>query len=60
MEWLAQLQCDFGQGNFFSVPLPSVEFLAWMDGWAGNRNLDNTPKRHDKPPGADTVISLTA
>ncbi len=59
-EWLAQLQCDVGQGNFFSAPLPSVEFLTWMDGWAGNRNLDNTLKRDDKPPDAGTVVSLSA
>ena len=59
-EWLAQLQCDIGQGNFFSVPLPSVEFLAWMDAWAGNQNPDATRKRDKKPPDAGTVVSLTA
>ena len=59
-EWLAQLQCDIGQGNFFSVPLPSVEFLAWMDAWAGNQNPDATHKRNKKPPDAGTVVSLTA
>jgi EAL domain-containing protein (putative c-di-GMP-specific phosphodiesterase class I)/serine/threonine protein kinase len=58
-EWLAQLQCDVGQGNFFSVPLPSLDFLAWMDAWTGNQNPDNTAKRN-KPPDAGTVVSLTA
>ena len=58
-EWLAQLQCDIGQGNFFSVPLPSLDFLAWMDAWTGNQNPDNTAKRN-KPPDAGTVVSLTA
>ena len=59
-EWLAQLQCDVGQGNFFSVPLPSLEFLDWMDAWAGNQNPDNTRKRNDKPPDPGTVVSLSA
>jgi EAL domain-containing protein (putative c-di-GMP-specific phosphodiesterase class I)/serine/threonine protein kinase len=59
-EWLAQLQCDVGQGNFFSVPLPSLEFLDWMDAWAGNHNPDNTRKRNDNPPDSGTVISLSA
>jgi EAL domain-containing protein (putative c-di-GMP-specific phosphodiesterase class I)/serine/threonine protein kinase len=59
-EWLAQLQCDVGQGNFFSAPLPSVEFLAWMDGWAGNRNLDDAGMRNNKPQSAGAVVSLTA
>jgi len=59
-EWLAQLQCDVGQGNFFSVPLPSLEFLDWMDAWAGNQNPDNTRKRNDNPPDSGTVISLSA
>jgi EAL domain-containing protein (putative c-di-GMP-specific phosphodiesterase class I)/serine/threonine protein kinase len=59
-EWLAQLQCDIGQGNFFSVPLPSPEFLAWMDAWAGNQNPDTTHKRNKQPPEAGTVVSLTA
>lgn len=59
-EWLAQLQCDVGQGNFFSAPLPSTEFLVWMDEWAGNQNPDSTHPRNSKAPDAGTVISLTA
>jgi len=58
-EWLAQLQCDIGQGNFFSAPLPSAEFLSWMDNWAGNQNPDATHKRN-KPAEGGTVVSLTA
>jgi len=59
-EWLAQLQCDIGQGNFFSAPLPSAEFLAWMDGWAGNQSPDSTHKRNNKPSEGGTIVSLTA
>ncbi len=59
-EWLAQLQCDIGQGNFFSVPLPSAEFLAWMDGWAGNQSPEQTRKRTRQPSEPGTVVSLTA
>ena len=59
-EWLAQLQCDIGQGNFFSVPLPTSEFLAWMDQWAGNQGAGQTPKRTVDPAKTGTVISLTA
>jgi len=59
-EWLAQLQCDVGQGNFFSTPLPSSEFLAWMDEWAGNQNPEQTRKRGGQPPEPGTVVSLTA
>jgi len=58
-EWLAQLQCDIGQGNFFSAPLPSAEFLKWMDEWAGNQNGEHTAKRN-KPSEGGTVVSLTA
>jgi EAL domain-containing protein (putative c-di-GMP-specific phosphodiesterase class I)/serine/threonine protein kinase len=58
-EWLAQLQCDIGQGNFFSAPLPSGEFLKWMDEWAGNQNGEHTAKRN-KPSEGGTVVSLTA
>ncbi|MCH6550947.1 MAG: EAL domain-containing protein, partial [Planctomycetes bacterium] len=54
-EWLAQLQCDVGQGHFFSAPLPSAEFLAWMDEWAGNHGPDSTHKRTSQPPGASRV-----
>jgi EAL domain-containing protein (putative c-di-GMP-specific phosphodiesterase class I)/serine/threonine protein kinase len=59
-EWLAQLQCDIGQGNFFSVPLPSAEFLAWMDEWAGNQSPEQTRKRSGQPPESGTVVSLSA
>ncbi|NIM29185.1 MAG: EAL domain-containing protein [Gammaproteobacteria bacterium] len=59
-EWLAQLQCDIGQGNFFSVALPSPEFLAWMDHWAGNQSAESTPRRGDQSPGSDAVVSLSA
>lgn len=59
-EWLAQLQCDIGQGNFFSTPLPSLEFQAWMDQWAGNQSPDSTLGRNSNPPEAGTVVSLTA
>lgn len=58
-EWLAQLQCDIGQGNFFSTPLPAEEFLTWMDEWAGNQNGEQTHKRN-KPSEGGTVVSLTA
>ena len=58
-EWLAQLQCDVGQGNFFSAPLPSTEFLAWMDQWGGNQSPESTHKRNSKPDSG-TVVSLTA
>jgi len=59
-EWLAQLQCDIGQGNFFSVPLPSSEFLTWMDGWAGNQGAEQTRKRSSDPSQTGTVVSLSA
>ncbi len=60
-EWLAQLQCDIGQGNFFSAPLPSAEFLAWMDAWAGNQGGEQTRKRGaNEPPEPGTVVSLSA
>ncbi len=59
-EWLAQLQCDVGQGNFFSAPLPSADLLAWMDEWAGNQNSESTHKRSSQAPEGGTVVSLTA
>ena len=59
-EWLAQLQCDVGQGHFFSAPLPSVELMAWMDEWAGNQGSESTHKRTSEPPEGGTVVSLTA
>jgi hypothetical protein len=37
-----------------------VEFLVWMDEWAGNQNPDSTHPRNSKAPDAGTVISLTA
>jgi EAL domain-containing protein (putative c-di-GMP-specific phosphodiesterase class I)/ActR/RegA family two-component response regulator len=59
-EWLTQLQCDIGQGNFFSTPLPSSDFLIWMDEWGGNKNPESTRKRNSKPSDGGTVVSLTA
>jgi EAL domain-containing protein (putative c-di-GMP-specific phosphodiesterase class I) len=59
-EWLAQLQCDVGQGHFFSAPLPSAELMAWMDEWAGNQGSESTHKRTGQAPEDGTVVSLTA
>jgi len=59
-EWLAQLQCDIGQGNFFSTPLPSNELVKWMDEWAARQGPDQTRKRGSNEPPEGTVVSLTA
>jgi diguanylate cyclase (GGDEF)-like protein len=46
-EFLATLGCAFGQGYWFSRPLPPLEFAAW---------LERTPASRDAVPPAPTFI----
>ena len=35
MDLLRSLGCDYGQGYFFSRPLPADEFENWLREWPG-------------------------
>ena len=34
LDFLSQHSCDEAQGYFFTPPLPSAEFLAWLNDFA--------------------------
>ena len=38
LSFLAQRHCDRVQGNYFSVPLPADEFIAWARAWPPSVN----------------------
>jgi len=56
-EWLARLQCDLGQGNYFSLPLPAADFVKWNEDFSAN---DASRQTKEGSSGSGTVVSLSA
>ena len=61
-QWLAQLQCDVGQGNYFSAPLQSADFLKWIADWSSAHASEETHKRKTtaRDSDSDNVVSMSA
>ena len=52
LSFLAQRHCDCVQGNYFSVPLPADEFIAWARAWSPRVSAAAAPTGR-----ADTSLS---
>ncbi|SUS05309.1 putative Diguanylate cyclase [uncultured Defluviicoccus sp.] len=52
LSFLAQRHCDCVQGNYFSVPLPADEFIAWARAWSPRVSAPAAPSGR-----ADTSLS---